>query len=117
MDHLLAAMESEKRQTASHKNPSRFAKNWRKLGQVEVNDGIEMHDSSDGCVARAELPHVLDVEFEIGIQALGYRDHLRGEVDPKDRDALLTQVPSNVPRPTAEIGDGTPTASLFCKAI
>ena len=51
------------------------------------------------------------------MEVLGHRHHLRGEVNPKDRDALLTKIPGNMPRPAAEIGDETAATSLFRKPI
>jgi hypothetical protein len=117
MDDLLANMKGDKCQAASREDPPRFPKDWRELGQVEVNDGVEQYDSGETCVARAEAPHVFDAKVEIGIQALGHRDHLCGKVDPKDGDALLAQIPGDMPRPAAEIGDQTAAASLFGKPI
>src|SRR5213593_3950617 len=117
MDNLLTNMKRHKGQATRHENPSRFPKDWGEFGQVEVYDGIKQYHSGETCVARAEAPHVFDAKVEIGIQALGHRDHLRGKVDPKDRDALLAQIPGNMPRPTAEIGDETAVTSLFRKPI
>jgi hypothetical protein len=63
------------------------------------------------------MPHVLDAKVNIGIQVAGHRHHLRGKVDPDDRDALLAQIPGNMARPAAEIGDETAATSLFRKPI
>jgi hypothetical protein len=117
MDDLLANMKGDKRQAASHENPSRLPKDWREFGRVKVHDGIEQYHSGETCVARVELPHVFDAKGETRIQASGHRDHLRRKVDPKDRNALSTQIPGNMTRPTAEIGDKTATTSLLCKSI
>jgi hypothetical protein len=117
MYDLLANMKSDKCHATRHEDPSRFSKDLREFGHVEVHDGVEQHHSGETCIARVELPHVIDAKVEIGIQALGHGDHLRREVDPKDRDALLVQIPGNMPGSTAEIGDKTAATSLFCKSI
>jgi hypothetical protein len=117
MDDLLANMKRDKCQATRHEDPSRFPKDWREFGHAEVHDGIEQYHSGETCIARVEVPHVFDAKVEIGIQALGHRDHLRGKVDPKDRNALLAQIPGNMPGSTAEIGDKTAATSLFCKSI
>ena len=117
MDDLLANMKGDKRQAARHEDPPRLPKDWREFGRVEVHDGIEQYHSGETCIARVEVPHVFDAKVDVGMQALGHRDHLRGKVDPKDRDALLAQIPGNMARPTAEIGDETAATSLFRKPI
>jgi len=117
MDNLLTNMKRDKRQAPRHEDSSRLPKDCREFGQVEVHDGVEQYYPGETCVARAEAPHVFDAKVEIGMQALGHRDHLRGKVDPKDRDALLAQIPGNMARPTAEIGDETAATSLFRKPI
>jgi hypothetical protein len=117
MDDLLANVKGDQCQSTRHEHPSRFPKDWREFGHVEVHDGIEQYHSGETCVVRAKPPHVFDAKVEIGMQAPGHSDHLRGEIDPKDRDTLLAQVPGNMARPTAEIGDETAATSLFRKPI
>src|SRR5262245_60598660 len=117
MDNLLTNMKRDKRQATRHEDPSRFPKDWREFGQVEVHDGIKQHHSGETCVARAEAPHVFDAKVEFGMQTLGHRDHLCGKVDPKDHDTLLAQILGNMAGPTADIGDGTAATSLFRKPV
>ncbi len=41
MDDLLANMKRDKCQATRHEDPSRFPKDWREFGHLEVHDGIE----------------------------------------------------------------------------
>ena len=117
MHDVFASMKGDEHQSTIHQGPPRFPQDRREFGQVEVDDGIEQDYSGETCVARAEMPHVLDAKLDSGILVPGHRDHLCGKVDPKDGNALLTRVRGNMSGPTAKIGDGTAAASPFCKPI
>jgi hypothetical protein len=103
MHDLVADVKGDQRESTRSQDSPHFEHNGGELGGFEVHDRIEGHDACKRRIRQVEPPYVTHLEAQAGIETLGDRDHLRGEIDADYGDALLAEVSADVPRTTTDV--------------
>jgi hypothetical protein len=103
VDYLIPDVEGYERRSPGYQHPPDLEQDRAKLRDVDVHDRIEGYYTCKCRVRHLELRHVSHLEVETRIETLGHPDHLRGEIDADNGDALLMKIASDVPGTAAEV--------------
>src|SRR5436305_10335409 len=117
MHDLVADVKGDQRQPTQCQGSPHFAHDRVELGGFEVHDRIEGHYTCKRRVWQVELPHVAHLEAQAGVETPGYRGHSSGEIDADDGDALLMEVPGDVPWTTTDIGPEAAAPRIFGEPV
>lgn len=117
MHDLVADVKGDQRQAASRQCSPHFEQDRGELVGFEVHDRIEGYYACKFRVWQVESPHVTHLEAQAGVETLGDRHHFRGEIDADDGDALLMEVPADVPGTTTDVGHEAATARILGEPV
>lgn len=106
-DSAFAGEEADDEPTAGAENTAEFGEDGRDLVRRQMNEGEPGEQARDGFVRRVHRADRTDLERNPGVGRAGMLDEFGDHVEALGRDTRLGEDVREMPRPAAEVEDGT----------
>jgi hypothetical protein len=117
VDYLISHMERKQGEPSGCQHPPKLHHYTAELVGTKMHNGIESNNTPKAGIGNFEITHVTNAKLDGGIEAGSDSDHLRGEIDAEDLNALLVEIARNMSGPAAEITDQTAITCFFRESI